>query len=154
MRNEGFGVGRKYKTYGELWDVEPEILQTGLLHLILDQLEKTPINKDLEIETHSKWLQREYPRVSALICKHQKECQRIEKFCRLELLGRDVKDVDPNRFSLTYRQSWSDHWKLLTKLMAKVDRLKKVKSLEDLAELAGIGMTAAKKIKTKMEKSK
>ena len=32
-------IGKKYKTYGDLWSVPDGTLQIGLLHLILDSLE-------------------------------------------------------------------------------------------------------------------
>lgn len=148
------GVGREYKTHGDVWNAKPEIVLTGLLHLILDELEKLNDEPKDQLELHSRWLTDWYDRVVSLIAEHDQQCERIAKFCDLELLRRDVDRQKVRWFSIIYRQDIGRHRRMFEDLQDKVKRLRRVKSLADIEKLDGIGKKMAEAIRRKMSEPK
>lgn len=69
------GVGKNYETQGQVWDSAD--LQNGLLHLIVDRLDKVIsqldqlVPKEDPLEAHRRWLRNWQPDVVA-VCKEHK----------------------------------------------------------------------------------
>lgn len=143
MRSGGAGIGRNYETHGNVWDVDNDILQTGLLHLILDELEKVSKQLDQEdpMDEHRRWLNNYRQDVIKLNNQHKQERDRLFKmFGPNVFLGSDVRNnFDMHRSSRLYRMNSVRHSREYNDLVAKIKRMKSVKKPKDAINLCGVG---------------
>ena len=170
MRSEGRGVGREYRTHGSIWDAPNDLLQVGLLHLVVDRLEaieKALGEKPLDMMAgQAAWLSRFHQRAEKAIKDHKRECARVNKICDVSLLRRDaVLDQDIHDLSEEYRRAFAEgEWwatcnrggyyrhRGIIEIEEKVKRLKTVKTIDDIENLKGIGSSLAAKIRDKVSK--
>ena len=163
MHTEGSCVGLEYKTHGDIWDAPSDLVQVGLLHMVIDRLDdiKKFVDKPHDMMAgHSAWLFSFHERAVKVLSDHKKECERINEFCDVRLLGKDIKLYDDiNSLSWTYRKDFADgKWDAvilrgkyyrhrgIERLESQVKRLKSVKTIGDIENLAGIGKKTAAKI--------
>jgi len=143
MRSDGYGIGRPYETHGDVWDVNKDVLQIGLLHLILDELEKISnrLDKADPMDGHRRWLADYRQYVIELNSQHKQERDRLFKmFGSNVFLGSDVRnDFDIHRSSRLYRIDIIQHCQEAYDLIAKIKRMKSVKKPEDAINLRGVG---------------
>ena len=109
------------------------------------------------MEIHRRWFKYHWADVTRLLDSHAREVKRIAKFCDPKLLGNDARVCDINDFASEYvlevenrasgMESYYDHFDMVVKTRGKIDRLKRVRSLDDLTELRGIGPATQSKIK-------
>ena len=159
FRTRGSTVGRDYKTYGDIWDIKPDVVQVGLLHLILDTLEEIHTPKLSPLEIHRIWLNHVRGEAERTLACHKKECDRISKFCDLKLL---LDDANLSLFAcIEYLRE--SHKRMAEKgqkyalheikeIRERTERLKLVQTLDDLEQLHGIGKKKADTIRAKMAK--
>lgn len=146
MRTDGKRLGREYKTHGEIWDVDKDVVQIGLLHLILDELQKDKAARD-PMDAHATWLTQWRPEM--LIILESFEAQRARLFAMFgtEDLGEDVQNgFGIHESSLLYRKNLRRHWEYVYALNGQLQRLSSVKKPEDIVNLRGIGKKTAAKL--------
>lgn len=172
MRSEGRRVGRIYETHGSVWGAPDDLQQVGLLHLVVDRLEeinKVLCKKPLDmLAGQSAWLLRFHSRAVEAIAEHKRQCDRIAKFCDIELLRGDAEQGKSiHDLSREYRLSFAKHEWLavfecgkyyqhngIIDIESKTKRLRSVKSLNDIEKLRGIGYRTGLKIREKMRMKK
>jgi len=146
----GHSVGSKYKTYGDIWGAPDELRKIGLLHLILEELEK--LNREPEgwIKLHREWLLYWQPIIDSLLKKRDFHINRINKMIGVAINSNDMRH-DYYWTSLPYlaevfRRNQSRHEMWLKYLRSQAKRLVSVKKPEDIIKLEGIGKVRAAKI--------
>jgi len=146
-----WNLGKEYRTHGDVWSAGESIVQTGLLHLILDELQKEP-EPDPLIK-HREWLKCYYPYVSSLFKEHEKQRRRLAvMFGEGARLGRDASIYpDISMFSAMYRRDRQDHYESIESIKRKISRMKSVKKPKDVTNLAGIGKKTAEKLISNMQ---
>lgn len=152
MRDEGYTVGRKYETHGNVWDEREEVVQTGLLHLILDAIEDTQPQPSV-LDAHQDWLIMWYPYVAKAIAEHEEQRRRlVAMFGDDAYLGPDATNFrDIHCFSMVYRTDPERHQNDLNELERKTKRMKKVLKPEHITRLHGIGEARASRILGKLQ---
>ena len=153
MRDEGRVVGRTYKTHGDVWNVEHSLVQVGLLHLILDELELIREGKEDPLEEHIEWLEYWKPIIDKLLVKHRRQKERLIAMFHTEELGKDLRHHNINLFSCVYRADRARHRDMVDLLREKVERMASVKSVEQIINLKGIGKKTAAKIINECKKA-
>jgi len=150
FHNEGADVGRKYKTHGEIWSAPIEHRKIGLLHLILEELQRLNKDDDGWITAHREWLTNWQPWIVKLHKKRDFHINRIDK-----MMGVNVKSDDMCRgyfwtslpwLGETFIRNRSRHKEWLGRLEQQVKRLASVKKPEHIIKLQGIGKVTAAKI--------
>ena len=147
MRSVGAEVGREYKTHGEIWDADPQLMQIGLLHLILDELEDMQKTED-PMEGHAYWLNHIRDNVEKLNREHATQLLRLLLMFGADAkLGSDMENgFDIHKSSQVFRRNRWRHSVEMTDLEKKVKRLKSVCNPEDVVNLHGIGKKTALKL--------
>jgi len=152
MRDQGRTVGRKYETHGDVWQANDAIVQTGLLHLILDKLEQMQERSD-PMEGHQEWLEHWHGRVTKAVAEHEKQKARLLVMFGADAnLGADLRNYfDVHRSSRLYRRDSTNHLQAFERLEEKIKRMRSVRKPEDVENLEGIGEKKALKILQKMQ---
>jgi hypothetical protein len=121
-------------------------MQIGLLHLILDELQKEA-EPDPLIE-HREWLRWWHPRICYLLEQHEKQRLRlVTMFGEDARLGRDVQvNVSLSWFSRAYRIDMESHHDEVDLIRQKISRMKSVKKPKHITNLDGIGKKTAEKL--------
>ena len=155
FRSEGSGVGREYNTHGDVWAASEAIVQTGLLHLILDKLEEMQKPKDL-MKRHPVWLEIWHPLVTKEVAEFEKHRKRLTNMFGGEAdLGCDMSNCfDVHYSSDLYLQGGDRHKQRYESFKKQLMRLKSVRKPEDVINLEGIGKKKAAQILEKMRNGK
>lgn len=155
MRSEGAYVGRSYETHGDVWNAEHQVLQTGLLHLILDQLEAQGKCKKDPLDGHGFWLGAWHKHLQIQIATYVKQRQRLVEMFRTEKIARDMsRYFSIHSFSLLWRHNQPGHLSRYIELNESIEMLRSVRTPSDATKLDGIGKkTAAKLIESLKSKS-
>ena len=144
FRYEGRKIGKEYATHGDVWDVKDSVVQTGLLHLILDELKKTPTDP---LDNHDVWVRKEGIKCLKLIKTHERESSRLIKMFGTKNLGHDlVNRSDIHYLSKLFRSDRPVYHKRIMFLKEKIARLKSVKKPDDVINLEGIGKKTTQKL--------
>jgi hypothetical protein len=147
MRNEGRDIGSEYSTHGDVWDEKDEVVQTGLMHLILDQLQRLNANKDEWYDQHRRWLRDHYDEAQRLVMEHAQHKSRLVALCGAEVYrSSDLRSNSIHWMAETYYRGWSEYKELRDLVKERVDSMKKVRKVEDVGILYGIGKKTAAKI--------
>lgn len=169
FRKPGQKVGRIYKTHGAVWDSGDAIQQTGLLHLILDELEllgkqahkaRNQQEGHDALEAHRIWLKHFHDDAVRYLVANEKQIRRISRFCdpkfwRCSLeAGSDIHTLIRS-FHRHYRREpvWYG-WDGVRLLVNQVRQLKTIRNISDLGNLKNIGRQKAARIQKKMEEMK
>lgn len=150
MRTIGRGVGRKYTTHGSVWNVSDQVLQIGLLHLLLDELEL--LNNKAKKEAvndrkRQRWLRDWHPKVTSLLANIKQQEKRLS-----EMFGTNFprpcywSRLDIHDFSEYFHEDFDWFSKCLKMQESRLARLKSVKKPEDVINLHGIGKKTAEKL--------
>lgn len=153
----GYNVGKKYQTYGELWSEDEMVVQTGLLHLILDKMEDMQRQKFEEQRkknwhvSHKTWLRVHVSSMRRLLAQHEKEAKRL-----IEMFGSEIKrssdlieERELRHFSQLFRNSREEYRGAEAALRCKVARMQSVKKRDDLLNLKGIGKKTLQKLQSR-----
>ena len=155
MRTTGSDIGREYKTHGDVWDADDATLKTGLLHLILDELQRLNCSSDELLRRHALWLKHFRQDLACLIAKYDKERYRLVRMFKTDKLGPDMKNEFTllNASQIFRSENRREYREWLTDLESKYERLRSVKRPEDIKNLRGVGKKkAAQLIAARLEK--
>lgn len=161
MRSEGSSVGRRFLTYGAIWDAKDE-QKLGLLHLILDAVEGKR-RQDDALDKHREWLLFGH-QYTLRLCRHYQEhkARILNTLCDESM--RDVLEKSPdmcdwkysdiNRFAYLRSHNYEEYVVEKNELIGVVSRLGAIRNLEDLITLRGIGKKTVAKITERMKLKK
>ena len=150
MRDRAHSVGSRYETHEDVWQASDAIVQTGLLHLILDILEQDRFDP---MDRHRRWLSYWHPEVTKAIAAHERHRKRLVAMFGEEVnLGMDMDNhLDIHHSSQLYRLDTEVHRRKFQDLESKLKRMRSVRKPEDVSNLNGIGKKKAVEILQKMQ---
>lgn len=163
-------VGRYYKTHGEVWDVKPEVRIIGMLECIYEAITTKERDIDAErLEAHSEYLSGYYWKADTkLLNRMRSNLSRINCLCggNLHLVMRSYRMRRTLSTSIsTMAKLFADHrtctpvaYKTYYGLQAEVvdltNRLRSIKTLDDLTLLDGVGLRTVATIKSLIAQEK
>lgn len=157
MRGEGAAVGRSYNTHGDIWDDKKETVQTGLLHLILDELKEFKAQKKCRLQTHRLWLECHRERDFKLMSQSIKHIERVKELLGGQTPGRDffTLGLEIEDYYRSFCNQNGHYWtRLIPTVRGRLDRMKSVKCMADVILLDGVGQkTMEKMINKKIQES-
>jgi len=137
-------VGRKYKTYSDIWNASEETIVQGYLELILQELESMNYEEDT-LEQYRRWLNSYgYKQWTELKERNDIAINKLRQFVHIEYIEKYTDDLD-----FEYEECW--YWgrlhekdydrfqDLMKRYEKKIKRLEKVNCFDDLIHLRGIG---------------
>jgi len=159
MMTHGKSVGKLYKTHGELWDVSDELLQTGLMQLAVKQLDVI-IEKLHErpaacpLRQHAQFMKNDWPDIVKAVKENDRQRDRVTELVNgYRLSSSSLRDNwcfrDVHDASRIYRERGA--WKDINLLRQRTKLLKRVKSIDDLGLLQGVGKVTVAKIRKHVE---
>ena len=137
-------VGRKYKTYNDIWNASGETIVQGYLELILKELESLKEKED-SLEQYRRWLNSDgYEQWIEMKERNDSAISKLRQFVHIGLIGGYTHDLD-----FKYEECWYFAWlhekdydrfqDLMKSYDKKIKRLEKVNCFDDLIHLRGIG---------------
>jgi hypothetical protein len=157
MHRQGRRVGRTYKTHGEVWDAKTEVVQTGLLHLILDKIESLdqPVKRpqDNGMHEHSFFLKYYHTELMRLVSVYNKHYDRLLSLLHTKKLVSDYYKpcLCMSRFSYLYRKDFQRFYREKRDLIEQVSLIRSIKTADEIGKLPGIGKKTAAKLRDAME---
>lgn len=150
------GVGRRYETYGELWDMPENERTVGLLELVLTEIREIRKGNDSDrmLEEHRSFLKYWFDDVTKLIDQRNKLVGKIRnKFPKLGYNSQLSCNGNIHIFSWLYRTNLDQFNDRIEDLEKQIALLKTIKTVDDLKKFDGIGPKTLAKIKAQQEVS-
>jgi Xaa-Pro aminopeptidase len=153
MRNDGRYVGRDYETHGQIWDEKNELVQTGLLHLILDEIKLLSQGTDSGMHKHARFLEYYHAELAKLVSAYHKNYKRLAAMLRTEKLiyERHMPCLCISRFSYLYRKNFNEFFKEKLNLTKQVKLIRSIKSPAEIERLPGVGKKTAERLRKALE---
>jgi len=158
MLDEGKRVGRKYATEAAVWAASESVEVVGLLRLIVRELrsKEVVVSASDRLEAHGQWYQNWYEHNARLVASWQRQKKRIQSTITddetvFAHLGEPSLQWFAERYVRDRTVGESAHrvnfWKRVGVVEDEVSLMKKIKCIDDLQLISGIGKKTVAKLK-------
>lgn len=140
-------VGREYNGERDVCNADKDIVIIGMLAHILKELERLNIVEQDSLEVHRERLEVR-DAILATQLESRVQIKRISKFCDTELLGNDCKIKE---YEWWYELSLTSIRRCRDEARDQLERLKSVRSIDDIGNLKGVGKKKKAEILGRMQ---
>lgn len=161
-------VGKRYATWGQVWDVPNDLRTVGLLEMIYECVNKTqPPTDSQRLEAHSYYVQNLLNRDSRSIQFAMKQILRLEKMCHGVTSFWQISEFqwfftycDIHSLSETYVACETTttnrfaYRRKLNRLDAFINHLTQIRSVDGFITFPGFGKRSVQKLKAEIAEAK